>query len=95
MLPPEDEDVSLMAAMSDFKVVISAVRDFSCAMISAREGSAMVLLLVFEAVDGGLAMAAAVVEERLERVGEDRRDRDTRLSRAVVPKAAGPRLRSS
>ena len=94
-MPPEDEDVSLMAAMSDFKVVISAVRDFSCAMISAREGSAMVLLLVFEAVDGGLAMAAAAVEERLERVGEDRRDRDTRLSRAVVPKAAGPRLRSS
>jgi hypothetical protein len=66
--------VSLMAAMSDFKVVISAVRDFSCAMISAREGSAMVLLLVSEAVDGGLAMAAAAVEERLGRVGEDRRD---------------------
>ena len=94
-MPPDDEDVSLMAAMSDFKVVISAVRDFSCAMISAREGSAMVLRLVAEAVDGGLAMAAAAVEERLERVGEDRRDRDTRLSRAVVPKAAGPRLRSS
>ena len=92
--------MSLMAAMSDFKVVISAVRDFSCAMISARVGSAMVLWSVAEAVegggkDGGLAMAAAAVEERLERVGEDRRDRDTRLSRAVVPKAAGPRLRSS
>jgi c-di-AMP phosphodiesterase-like protein len=84
-----------MAAMSDFKVIISAVRDFSCAMISEREGSAMVLQLVAEAVDGGLAMAAAAVEERLERVGEDRCDRDTRLSRAVVPKAAGPRLRSS
>jgi hypothetical protein len=28
-------------------------------------------------------------------VGEDRRDLDTRLSRAFVPKDVGPRLRSS
>jgi hypothetical protein len=35
------------------------------------------------------------VDEGLERVGEDRRDRDTKLSRASSPWVAGPRLRSS
>jgi hypothetical protein len=40
---------------------------------------------------GGEVVAAGVV------VGweEDRRDRDTRLSRALGPRAAGPRLRNS
>jgi len=89
-----------MAATSDFKVVSSVVRDLSWPMISAREGSAMVTGSEVEAVedggdDGGRPTAAAAVEERLERVGEDRRDRDTRLSRAATPKVAGPRLRSS
>jgi hypothetical protein len=44
---------------------------------------------------GGLGWWAAAVEEWVERVGEDRRDRDTRLSRASSPRLAGPRLRSS
>ena len=38
---------------------------------------------------GGVADGAAAVGE------EDRRDRDTRLSRASCPRVAGPRLRSS
>jgi len=40
--------------------------------------------------DGGAATAG-----EMEREGEDRRDRDTRLSRAFTPRVAGPRLRSS
>ena len=89
-----------MAATSDFKVVSSAVRDFSWSMISTRVGSVMVLRPEVEVVedggdDGGLATAAAAVEEWLERVGEDRRDLNSRLSRAVMPKVARPRLRSS
>ena len=52
-----------------------------------------------EAGEGGAAAvsggggAAAGGEVELE--GEDRRDRDTRLSRAFTPRVAGPRLRSS
>jgi hypothetical protein len=52
-------------------------------------GSAMVMEWSVEAVgvegDGG----------GQERVGEDRRDADTRLSSASTPNVAGPRLRSS
>jgi hypothetical protein len=45
---------------------------------------------------GGLGDAAAMVEALALADGEeDRRLRDTRLSRAVLPKVAGPRLRSS
>jgi hypothetical protein len=43
---------------------------------------------------GGLDWQSAAVAGRVERVGEDRRDRDTRLSRAPSPRRAGPRLRS-
>jgi hypothetical protein len=46
---------------------------------------------------GGLGGAAAMVVA-LALAGweeEDRRPRDTRLSRAVLPKVAGPRLHSS
>jgi hypothetical protein len=42
--------------------------------------------------DGG---AAAVDWGGVDRESEDRRDRDTRLSRALNPLTAGPRLRSS
>jgi hypothetical protein len=53
---------------------------------------------VAKAADGGEwaagcgceAMAGGGEEERAE---EDRRDRDTRLSRASAPRVAGPRLR--
>ena len=38
---------------------------------------------------------AAAVERWEERVGEERRDLDTRLSRAETLKVVGPRLRSS
>jgi hypothetical protein len=44
--------------------------------------------------DGG-EWAAAAVEDCEERVGEDRRDLDTRLSSASTPNVAGPRLRKS
>jgi hypothetical protein len=46
-------------------------------------------------VGGGLGWWSAPAAGRVERVGEDRRDRDTRLSRASGPRVAGPRLRSS
>ena len=95
-LPPEDdEDLSFMAAMLDFKVVSSVFMAFSMFMTSARVGSDMVAGLGAEAVGDGGEVASAAVVGGLERVGEDRRDRDTRLSRAVTPKIAGPRLRSS
>ena len=89
-----------MAAKSDFKVFISALMDFSMSMTSASVGSDMVAGLGAEAVGdggdgGGLGFGAAAVEGWVERVGEDRRDRDTRLSRASNPWRAGPRLRSS
>ena len=46
--------------------------------------------------DGGVGGAAAGGGGgEVERVGEDRRDRDTRLSRASCARVAGLRLRSS
>ena len=45
------------------------------------------------AAAGGGGVAAAGGE--VDREGEDRRDRDTRLSRASNPRIAGPRLRNS
>ena len=45
------------------------------------------------AAEGGDESAA--VDDEVEREGEDRLERDTRLSRALAPKVAGPRLRSS
>ena len=49
-----------------------------------------------DTVDGDVVVvgAAAGVGE-VERDGEDRRDRDTRLSRASSPRVAGPWLRRS
>jgi hypothetical protein len=44
---------------------------------------------------GGLGWRSVAVAGRVERVGEDRRDRDTRLSRAPSPRRVGPWLRSS
>ena len=44
---------------------------------------------------GGLGFGAAAVEGWVERVGEDRHDRDTRLSRSSNPRLAAPRLWSS
>ena len=69
-------------------------------MTLARVGSDMVVGLVVEAAEadgdgGGLGFGAAAVEGWVERVGEDRRDRDTRLSRSSKPRLAAPRLRSS
>jgi hypothetical protein len=46
-------------------------------------------------VGGGLGWWSAAAAGRVERVGEDRLDRDTRLSRASDPRVAGPRLHSS
>ena len=43
----------------------------------------------------GLATAGGVADDAAAVGEEDRRDRDTRLSRVSAPKVAGPRLRSS
>jgi hypothetical protein len=69
-------------------VAMSSVRALMAAMRSAAEGSAMIGARETDAAeegDGGAAESswAAAEEEREERVGEDRRDRDTRLSRAL------------
>jgi len=72
-----------MAAMSDFRDVTSLLRDFSSASMSARVGSAMAAVDLCGDGDSGGWLAA--VDEWSERVGKDRRDRDTRLSRALNP----------
>ncbi|KAG2590953.1 hypothetical protein PVAP13_5NG454340 [Panicum virgatum] len=56
-------------------------------MVTAGDGGA--------AVACGGCVAAVAGGGELAREGEDRRDRDTRLSRASNPWVAGPRLRSS
>jgi hypothetical protein len=70
------------------------VRDCSASMTSLMVGSAMAKGLAVGGCDGGgLEWVAAAVDDWVERVGEDRRDRDTRLSSASAPNSAGPRLR--
>jgi hypothetical protein len=86
--------------MSAFMVFISVVRDFNISITSAMVGSPMAAGCGAEAVedcgdDGGLGWWSAAVAGRVERVGEDRRDRDTRLSWTPSPRRAGPRLRNS
>jgi hypothetical protein len=70
------------------------VRDFSTSMTSLMVGSAMARGWAVGGGDGGgLEWAAAAVDDWVERVGGDRRDRDTRLSSASAPNNAGLRLR--
>jgi hypothetical protein len=71
-----------MVAMSDFTEDNSVWNDFISSMRSLMVGSAMV---VDVKGDGG----------GLERVGEDLRDADTRLSSASTLDVAEPRLRNS
>jgi len=69
--------------------------------MSALEGSAMgdVMKLADGGYGGGLVGGAAAVGRAVavngstEQEEEDRRDRDTRLSRALVSRVGGPRLR--
>jgi hypothetical protein len=68
-------------------------RDFSAFMTSLMVGSAMARGWAVEGGDGGLEWVAAAVDDWVDRVGEDRRDRDTRLSSASAPNNVGPRLR--
>jgi len=89
--PPlsDEDDLSFMVAKSVFTEDSSVWNDFIISMRSLMVGSAMVVEWPVEAVDtegdgGGL-----------ERVEEDRRDTDTRLSSASAPNDAGPRLRNS
>jgi hypothetical protein len=77
--------------MSAFMVFISVVMDFNISITSAMVGS----LMAAGGDGGGLWWWTATVEEWVERVGEDRRDHDTRLSKASSPRLAGLRLRSS
>jgi len=88
-LSDDDADLSFMVAMSAFTEDNSVWNDFIISMRSLMVGSAMVVEWPVEGVDvegggGGL-----------ERVGEDERDADTRLSSASTPNVAGPRLRNS
>jgi hypothetical protein len=65
-------------------------------MVGSAIGSGCVEEAVEVGGDGGeLGWGAATVEDWVEQVGEDRRDRDTRLSSASAPNNVGPRLRSS
>jgi hypothetical protein len=87
-MPPyavADEDgFSFSVAISASMVDIFIVRECSASMTSLMVGSTMAKGWSIEGCDGG---------DRVERVGEDRRDRDTRLSSASAPNSAGPRLR--
>ena len=86
-LPDDDVDFYFMAAMSAFRSFNSMVTDFSIWTTSARDGWLMVAGwgadLGKGGGDGGGRGFWAAVEDWVERVGEDRRDRDTRLSRAL------------
>jgi hypothetical protein len=88
--PPlsDEDDLSFMVAMSAFTVDSSDWNDFIISMRSLMVGSVIVVEWSVEAVevDGD--------GEGLERVGEDLRDTDTRLSSASAPNDAGPRLRN-
>jgi hypothetical protein len=85
-----------MPSKSAFMAVMSVVSVFSFAMRSARVGSPMVEA---EVVGGGERLLVGGAMEGEDAAGcdeeEDRETLDTRLSRALVPKDAGPRLRSS
>jgi hypothetical protein len=74
---------------------------FSISMISELEGSVMVVAGWVEEAEedvgdegwgsaAGVGAGGAAAEEE-----EDRLDRDTRLSSALTPNLAGPRLRNS
>ncbi|KAJ1264687.1 hypothetical protein BS78_08G019500 [Paspalum vaginatum] len=100
LLSDDEADCSFIAATSALMDVSSVVRDFSVSITSAMVGSLMAAECGGEVEedcgDGEeLGLWAAAVEDWVERVGDDRRDRDTRLSRAAMPRVAGPRLRSS
>jgi hypothetical protein len=78
-----------MVATSAFTDDNAVWNDFISSMRSLMVGSAMVMEWPVEELDvegdgGGL-----------ERVEEDLRDADTRLSSASTPNVAGPRLRNS
>jgi len=90
-----------IVSISDCRVLILPVRPSISLARSAIVGSAMALVwdeaevgdevglaAVVGAADGKAAVDAADELEEL-----DRRDRDTRLSRALVSRVGGPRLR--
>ena len=88
-LPDDDEDLSFMAAMSAFIAVTSDVSVSMAFRRSARVGcwGSVMLIEAAETGDDGevglwWALAAVAVEAWLEAAGEDRREPDTRLSRA-------------
>ena len=87
--PPSVDDEDDLSFMVAFTAANSVWKDCISSMRSLMVGSAMVMEWSVEVVgvegDGG----------GQERVGEDRRDADTRLSSASTPNVAGPRLRSS
>jgi len=102
--PEDDEDLSLSffkAATSDCREAIVPVRLSIILAMSALEGSAMgeEMKLADGGWGGGLVGGAAAVGHAAagagpaEREEEDRRDRDTRLSRALTSRVGGPRLR--
>jgi prefoldin subunit 5 len=92
-----------MATTSDWSVFISADSFFNMSTTSVREGSVMVALgsgaeAVEDVGEGGRGVGLgfeAAAEEEVDAAAEDRLERDTRLSRALWSKVAGPRLRSS
>jgi hypothetical protein len=99
-LSADKADFSFIASMLAFMVFISVVMDLNISITSAMVGSLMTAGCGAKAEEdcgdgGGLGWWAAAVEEWVEGVGEDRCDRDTRLSRVLSPQLAGPRLRSS
>jgi len=69
-------------ACSDLRASAKALKSLESPMAGTQDATEDV---------GDVGAAAGVVVDW----EEDRRDRDTRLSRALTPRAAGPRLRNS
>jgi hypothetical protein len=78
-------------ACSDLRASAKALKSLESPMAGTQDTTEDVGEVGAAAGGGGEVVAAGVVVEW----EEDRRDRDTRLSRALSPRVAGPWLRSS
>jgi len=98
LLPEEDERSTAREAMA---LALASTVAYSDLMTSASDSTVALRSLwspmaaEHDAAENDIGDGGAAAGGEVEREGEDRRDRDTRLSRAFTPRVAGPRLRSS
>ena len=98
-LVPEDDVRSevreAMALALASTVVCSVLRALVRDSMVALRSAASPMSAAHDATDDDADDGGAAAGDEVDRDGEDRRERDTRLSRASEPRVAGPRLRSS